>query len=89
AYQAPAVFFVQNNGYAISVPRKLQTAAPTLAQKGVAAGIPSIVVDGMDALAVYAAAKQARDYAVEGNGPVIIETLTYRYGPHTLSGDDP
>lgn len=89
AYHAPAVFFVQNNGYAISVPRKLQTAAPTLAQKGVAAGIPSLVVDGMDALAVYAAAKQARDWATAGNGPVLIETLTYRYGAHTLSGDDP
>ena len=43
----------------------------------------------MDPLAVYAIAKEARDWSAAGNGPVLIETLTYRYGPHTLSGDDP
>lgn len=89
AFKAPALFIVQNNWYAISVPRELQTAAPVLAQKAVAVGIPGVVVDGMDALAVYSAAKQAREYIVAGNGPVMLETLTYRYGPHTLSGDDP
>lgn len=89
AFKSPALFFVQNNGYAISVPREKQTAAPALSQKAVAAGIPGIQVDGMDALAVYAATKAAREWAVAGNGPVLIETLTYRYGPHTLSGDDP
>ena len=88
-YKVPAVFFVQNNGYAISVPRKHQTAAKSLAQKGVAVGIPGIQVDGMDALAVYTVAKAAREWASQGNGPVVVETLTYRYGPHTLSGDDP
>lgn len=89
AFQAPAIFVIQNNGFAISVPRSKQTAAGTLAQKAVAAGIPGIQVDGMDALAVYEVTKEARDYALAGNGPVLIETLTYRYGPHTLSGDDP
>ncbi len=89
AYKANAVFFIQNNGYAISTPREVQTAAKTLAQKGVAAGIPSVQVDGMDPLAVYKVTKAARDWAVAGNGPVLIETLTFRYGPHTLSGDDP
>lgn len=89
AFKAPAVFVVQNNGFAISVPRAKQTAAPTLAQKAVAAGIPGIQVDGMDALAVYAVTKAARDFAAAGNGPVLIETMTYRYGAHTLSGDDP
>lgn len=89
AYHANAVFFIQNNGYAISTPRSVQTAAKTLAQKGVAAGIPSIQVDGMDALAVYAATKAAREHASSGKGPVLIETMTFRYGPHTLSGDDP
>ncbi|HJC03564.1 MAG TPA: pyruvate dehydrogenase (acetyl-transferring) E1 component subunit alpha [Candidatus Ligilactobacillus avistercoris] len=89
AFKAPAVFIVQNNGYAISVPRKKQTAAKTLAQKAVAVGIPGVQVDGMDALAVYAVTKAARDWSAAGNGPVLIETLTYRYGPHTLSGDDP
>lgn len=89
AYKAPAVFVVQNNGWAISTPRSKQTAAVTLAQKAVAAGIPGIQVDGMDILAVYAVTKAAREYALAGNGPVLIETLCYRFGPHTLSGDDP
>lgn len=89
AYKAPAVFVIQNNGWAISTPRELQTAAPTLAQKAAAVGIPGIQVDGMDILAVYAVTKAARDYAIAGNGPVLIETLCYRYEPHSLSGDDP
>ena len=89
AFKVPAIFFVQNNLYAISVPRAKQTAAKNLTQKAVAAGIPGIQVDGMDALAVYTVTKAAREWAINGNGPVLIETLTYRYGPHTLSGDDP
>ncbi|GAK47231.1 pyruvate dehydrogenase E1 component subunit alpha [Secundilactobacillus oryzae JCM 18671] len=89
AYQAPALFFVQNNGYAISVPRAKQTGAETLAQKAVAMGIPSIQVDGMDVLAVYQATKEARDYITAGNGPVMLETLTFRYGAHSSAGDDP
>ncbi|MFD1849197.1 pyruvate dehydrogenase (acetyl-transferring) E1 component subunit alpha [Oceanobacillus bengalensis] len=89
AYKAPAIFVVQNNGFAISVPRELQTSARTLAQKAVAAGIEGIQVDGMDVLAVYAATKHARERAINGEGPTLIETLTYRYGPHTMSGDDP
>ncbi|MGX7109393.1 pyruvate dehydrogenase (acetyl-transferring) E1 component subunit alpha [Facklamia miroungae] len=89
AFKAPAVFVVQNNGWAISTPRSVQTAAPTLAQKAVAAGIPGIQVDGMDILSVYAVTKAAREYAIAGNGPVLIETICYRFGPHTLSGDDP
>ncbi|GEK28445.1 pyruvate dehydrogenase (acetyl-transferring) E1 component subunit alpha [Furfurilactobacillus siliginis] len=89
AFQAPLVAFVQNNGFAISVPREKQTAAKTLAQKAVAAGIPSVQVDGMDVLAVYSVAKAAREYAAAGNGPVLIETLTYRFGAHSSAGDDP
>lgn len=89
AFNVPALFIVQNNGYAISVPRGTQTKAKTLAQKAIAAGIPGVQVDGMDALAVYATVKAAREYIAAGNGPVLIETLTYRYGAHTLSGDDP
>jgi len=89
AYKANAIFVIQNNGYAISTPRGIQTAATTLAQKAVSAGIPGVQVDGMDPLAVYAVTKKAREYAIAGNGPVLIETLTFRYGPHTLSGDDP
>ena len=59
AYKAPAIFIVQNNQFAISTPREKQTAAETLAQKAVAAGIPGIQVDGMDPLAVYAATRQS------------------------------
>ncbi|MGO3732043.1 MAG: pyruvate dehydrogenase (acetyl-transferring) E1 component subunit alpha [Vagococcus sp.] len=87
-FKAQAVFIVQNNKYGISVPREKQTQAGTLAQKAAAAGIPGIQVDGMDPLALYEATKMAREYTMAGNGPVLIETLTYRFGPHTLS-DDP
>ncbi|TDM03888.1 pyruvate dehydrogenase (acetyl-transferring) E1 component subunit alpha [Macrococcus carouselicus] len=89
AFKAPAIFVIQNNNYAISTPREKQTAAKTLAQKAVAAGIPGTVVDGMDALAVYFVTKQARERAIAGDGPSLIETMTYRYGPHTMAGDDP
>lgn len=89
AYKAPAIFVAQNNNYAISTPRELQTNAKTLAQKAVACGIPGVLVDGMDPLAVYKVTKDARDRAVAGDGPTLIETLCYRYGPHTMAGDDP
>lgn len=89
SYKAPAIFFIQNNHFAISVPVELQTNAKTLAQKAVAAGIEGYQVDGMDPLAVYAVTKHARKRAIEGEGPTLIETITYRYGPHTMAGDDP
>ncbi|HHY73919.1 MAG TPA: pyruvate dehydrogenase (acetyl-transferring) E1 component subunit alpha [Bacillus bacterium] len=88
-FKAPAVFVVQNNRFAISTPVEKQTASRTIAQKAIAVGIPGIQVDGMDVLAVYAAVKVARERAVNGEGPTLIETLTYRYGPHTMAGDDP
>ncbi|MCM2533549.1 pyruvate dehydrogenase (acetyl-transferring) E1 component subunit alpha [Neobacillus pocheonensis] len=89
AFKAPAIFIVQNNRFAISTPVEKQSAAKTIAQKAVAAGIPGIQVDGMDPLAVYAAVHDARERAINGEGPTLIETLTYRYGPHTMAGDDP
>ncbi|MGN1385753.1 MAG: pyruvate dehydrogenase (acetyl-transferring) E1 component subunit alpha [Bacillus sp. (in: firmicutes)] len=89
AFKAPAIFIVQNNRFAISTPVEKQSAARTIAQKAVAAGIPGIQVDGMDVLAVYAATLDARKRAINGEGPTLIETLTYRYGPHTMAGDDP
>ncbi|MBU8906755.1 pyruvate dehydrogenase (acetyl-transferring) E1 component subunit alpha [Desertibacillus haloalkaliphilus] len=88
AYNAPAVFVVQNNRFAISVPVEKQSAAKTIAQKAVAAGIEGVQVDGMDILAVYAATKDARERALNGV-PTLIETMCYRYGPHTMAGDDP
>jgi len=87
-FDAPVVFFVQNNQYAISVKRTIQTKAATLAQKAVAAGIPGIQVDGNDLFAVYAATKEAVDRARAGQGPTLIEAYTYRLGAHTTS-DDP
>lgn len=87
-FQLPAIFFVQNNQYAISTPRSKQTAAETIAQKAVAAGIRGVQVDGNDVLAVYAAVKEAREHALEGR-PTLIEAITYRFGPHSMSGDDP
>ena len=89
AFKAPAIFVVQNNRYAISTPVEKQSAAKTVAQKAVAAGIYGIQVDGMDPLAVYAATAFARERAVNGEGPTLIETLTFRYGAHTMAGDDP
>lgn len=89
AYQVPAIFVIQNNRYAISVPIEKQTKAKTLAQKGLAAGITSIQVDGMDVLAIYKAVSEAAERGRNGEGPTLIESLTYRYGPHTMAGDDP
>ena len=88
-YSLPLVFVVQNNGYAISTPRSLQTAAKSIAQKGLAAGIPSIQVDGMDVLAVYKATADAVTRARQGLGPTLIEAINYRLEPHSMSGDDP
>lgn len=88
AFNTPTVFIIQNNQWAISVPRSSQTKAKTLAQKAVAYGLPGIQVDGNDVLAVYAATKEAIDRARNGEGPTLIEAVTYRLGPHTTS-DDP
>ena len=87
-FKAPVVFIIQNNQYAISVPRKNQTASETLAQKAIAYGMPGILVDGNDIFAMYAATKEAIKRARNGEGPTLIEAYTYRFGPHTTS-DDP
>ncbi len=85
-FKAPLVLIIENNQWAISMPRKQQTAAETLAQKAIAAGIPSIQVDGNDVIGVYKAVKDALTNAK--NGPTVIECLTYRMGLHTTA-DDP
>lgn len=87
-WKAPVVFVIQNNQWAISIPRKAQTRAETLAQKAIAAGIPGIQVDGNDALAMYRAASEAFQRARRGEGPTVIEAVTYRLGVHTTA-DDP
>lgn len=87
-FKAPTIFVIQNNQYAISVPRIEQTASKTLAQKAIAYGIPGIQVDGNDIFAMYVATKEAADRARRGEGPTLIEAITYRLAAHTTS-DDP
>ena len=86
-WRAPVVFLVQNNGYAISVPLAKQTAAPGLAYKGVGYGVRSLIVDGNDAAAVYAAVRAGLADAAGGRGPTLIEAITYRIGAHTNADD--
>lgn len=86
-WRLPAVFVVNNNQWAISIPVSRQTAAVTLAQKGIAAGIPSEQVDGNDVIAVRAAVETALARAYAGDGPTLIEALTYRLGDHTTADD--
>ncbi len=87
-WHVPVVFVCQNNQWAISVPLKKQTHARTIAQKALAYGIPGLQVDGNDVLAVYAASREAVERARAGNGPTLIECVTYRLGMHTTA-DDP
>jgi pyruvate dehydrogenase E1 component alpha subunit len=81
----PAVFVVSNNAWAISMPREKQTAAETLAQKAIAAGVSCEQVDGNDVVAVRAAVERALTRAREGGGPHLIEAITYRLGDHTTA----
>jgi pyruvate dehydrogenase E1 component alpha subunit len=85
---APVVFVCQNNGWAISVPRRAQTVSETIAQKAVAYGMPGRLVDGNDVLAVYREVKAALQRAYAGQGPTLLEMVTYRLGPHSTA-DDP
>lgn len=87
-YRLPVVFIIQNNQWAISVPAKKQTGSITFAIKGAAYNIPGVRVDGNDVLAVYIASREAVARAKGGEGPTLIEAVTYRIGPHTTA-DDP
>jgi pyruvate dehydrogenase E1 component alpha subunit len=87
-WHVPVVFVCQNNQWAISVPLKKQTHSRTIAQKALAYGLPGIQVDGNDVLAVYAATREAVERARAGDGPTLIECVTYRLGVHTTA-DDP
>jgi pyruvate dehydrogenase E1 component alpha subunit len=87
-WHVPVVFVCQNNQWAISVPLKKQTHSRTIAQKALAYGLPGIQVDGNDVLAVYAATREAVERARTGDGPTLIECVTYRLGVHTTA-DDP
>jgi pyruvate dehydrogenase E1 component alpha subunit len=87
-YQCPVVFVCQNNQWAISIPLAEQTHTKTLAQKALAYGMPGIQVDGNDILAVYTATAEAVERARQGDGPTLIECVTYRIMMHTTA-DDP
>jgi 2-oxoisovalerate dehydrogenase E1 component len=87
-WKTPTVFICANNLYAISVHYSKQTASKTIAQKAAAYGFEGLQVDGMDPIAVYLATKLAVGRARDGQGPTLIEALTYRYGPHATA-DDP
>ncbi|WP_420034493.1 pyruvate dehydrogenase (acetyl-transferring) E1 component subunit alpha [Streptomyces sp. cg28] len=86
-WQAPVVFLVQNNGFAISVPLAKQTAAPTLAHKAVGYGMPGRLVDGNDAVAMHEVLAEAVARAREGHGPTLVEAVTYRMDAHTNADD--
>ncbi|WP_024475734.1 thiamine pyrophosphate-dependent enzyme [Arthrobacter sp. CAL618] len=86
--KAPVIFFVQNNGWAISVPTAAQVAGGAVAARAAGYGMPSLTVDGNDVVAVLAATRQAVEHCRAGNGPMLIEANTYRLGPHSTS-DDP
>ncbi|MCY8232440.1 pyruvate dehydrogenase (acetyl-transferring) E1 component subunit alpha [Priestia endophytica] len=87
-FQAPVIFFNQNNGFAISVPIEKQMNSKTVAQKAIAYDMPSIRVDGNDVFAVYFQTREGLDRARDGGGPTLIEAITWRYGAHTTA-DDP
>ncbi len=87
-FGVPAVFVVTNNGWAISVPTAKQTAAKSIASRGEGYGLPGIQVDGNDVLAVHHVTREAVNRARQGDGPTLIEAMTYRIKPHTTS-DDP
>lgn len=87
-YDAPCVFFCQNNGYAISLPFDRQSRGPTLAHRAVGYGMPGFRVDGNDVFACYAVTKKAIERARAGKGPTFIEAMTYRMEGHSTS-DDP
>jgi pyruvate dehydrogenase E1 component alpha subunit len=87
-YRLPVIFLVQNNHWAISLPRHKQTASETLAQKAIAYGFDGLQLDGNDPLAVYVGTKEAVDKAKKGGGPTLIEAITYRLSVHTTA-DDP
>ncbi|RUL51757.1 MULTISPECIES: pyruvate dehydrogenase (acetyl-transferring) E1 component subunit alpha [Lysinibacillus] len=86
--KAPVVFFNQNNSYAISVPIWKQMNSPTIAQKAVAYNIPGVRIDGNDIFIVYFETMKALERARNGEGPTLIEAVTWRYGAHTTA-DDP
>jgi len=86
-FQVPVVFLCQNNQWAISLPRKKQTASETLAQKAFAYGFEGVLVDGNDVFSVFMSTLEAAKRAREGKGPTMIEAYTYRMSDHTTADE--
>jgi pyruvate dehydrogenase E1 component alpha subunit len=87
-FNLPLIMLVQNNHWAISIPRENQTRSQTIAQKAIAYGVPGLQVDGNDLLAVIVGVREAVERARTGGGPTLIEAVTYRLAMHTTA-DDP
>jgi 2-oxoisovalerate dehydrogenase E1 component alpha subunit len=87
-HQLPAIFFCENNGYAISVPQSKQMAIQDVSLRAEGYGMVGVTVDGNDPIAVYEAARAARERAIAGGGPTLIEAKVYRFTPHSSDDDD-
>lgn len=87
-HKLPVITMVENNGYAISVPVEKQLACKRVSDRAIGYGMPGFTVDGNDPLAVYEVVKAARERAVLGEGPTLIEAMTYRLTPHSSDDDD-
>ncbi|TCT22600.1 branched-chain alpha-keto acid dehydrogenase E1 component [Melghiribacillus thermohalophilus] len=87
-HKLPVITMVENNKYAISVPIKKQLACEKVSDRAIGYGMPGYTVDGNDPLAVYEVVKEARERAVKGEGPTLIETVSYRLTPHSSDDDD-
>lgn len=87
-HKLPVIFMCENNQYAISVPYHRQVGAARISDRAVGYGFPGVTVDGNDVLEVYRVVKEARERALRGEGPTLIEALVYRVSPHATSDDD-
>lgn len=87
-HKLPVIFFCQNNKYAISVPLSKQVACESIADRALGYGFPGVKVDGNDPFEVYVTVKEARERAVRGEGPTLIDVDMYRLSPHSTSDDD-
>ncbi|MFA1792738.1 MULTISPECIES: thiamine pyrophosphate-dependent dehydrogenase E1 component subunit alpha [Bacillus] len=87
-YKLPVIFMCENNKYAISVPYDRQVACEKISDRAAGYGMPGVTVDGNDLLEVYRAVKEARERASKGDGPTLIETVSYRLTPHSSDDDD-
>ncbi|MCL6425139.1 3-methyl-2-oxobutanoate dehydrogenase subunit alpha [Bacillus subtilis] len=87
-HKLPVIFMCENNKYAISVPYDKQVACENISDRAIGYGMPGVTVDGNDPLEVYQAVKEARERARRGEGPTLIETISYRLTPHSSDDDD-